>query len=134
MTGGAGNLGLVAIRGLLEHGATGIAIFDLLTTLVSAQSEIQKLQSEFPQANIIAMEVDVTDENLVEKAIGEVKSKLGSINMLLCFAGVVATNHAMDVSPAEWRRVLEINTTGSWLCAQAVSKYMSSTRPHYQRG
>lgn len=124
VTGGAGHLGLAAIQGLLEHGATGIAIFDLLTTLVSAQSEIQKLQKEFPQAKILTLEVDVTDENMVDKAVQEVKSTLGSIDILLCFAGVVANTHAIDVPPAEWRRVMEINTTGSWLCAQAVSKFV----------
>ncbi|KAF7783228.1 hypothetical protein Agabi119p4_2604 [Agaricus bisporus var. burnettii] len=124
VTGGAGNLGLEAIRGLLEHGATGIAIFDLLQTLTSARSEIQSLHTDFPQANIITLEVDVTDDKAVEKAVEETKSKLGSINALLCFAGVVATTHALEMSPAEWRRVLEINTTGSFLCAQAVAKHM----------
>lgn len=71
---------------------------------------------------MIVVEVDVTDEDKVEKAVEEVKLTLGTVDMLLCFAGVVATTHAVDVTPAEWRRVLEINTTGSWLCAQATSK------------
>ncbi|KAF9449249.1 NAD(P)-binding protein [Macrolepiota fuliginosa MF-IS2] len=124
VTGGAGHLGLAAVQGLLEHGATGIAVFDLPATLVSAQAEIRKLQTEFPQARFIALEVDITDENAIDKAIQEVKSTLGAIDMLLCFAGVVANTHSVDVTPAEWKRVLEINTTGSWLCAQAVAKQM----------
>ncbi|KAF5354966.1 hypothetical protein D9756_005616 [Leucocoprinus leucothites] len=124
VTGGAGNLGLVAIQALLEHGATGIAIFDVLSTLVPAQSEIQRLQAEFPQAKLIVVEVDITEDKKVEKAVEEAKLMLGTIDMLLCFAGVVATTHAVDVTPAEWRRVLDINMTGSWLCAQAVSKFV----------
>jgi NAD(P)-dependent dehydrogenase (short-subunit alcohol dehydrogenase family) len=122
VTGGAGHLGLAAVQALFEHGASGILIFDLLSTLVSAQSEIQRLQAEFPQAKLVVVDVDVTDEKKVKKSVEEAKSTLGSIDMLLCFAGVVANTHAVDVTPAEWRRVLEINTTGSWLCAQAASR------------
>jgi sorbose reductase len=49
---------------------------------------------------------------------------LGDIDILLCFAGVVGCTHALEMSAAEWRRTLEINTTGSFLCAQAVAKQM----------
>lgn len=122
VTGGAGNLALAAIRGLLEHGATGIAIFDLLPTIKSSEAEIQGLKTEFPQASIEAIAVDVTDEKAVEKAVEEAKLRLGSITMLLCFAGIVACTHALEMSPAEWRRIFDVNATGSFLCAQAVAK------------
>jgi NAD(P)-dependent dehydrogenase (short-subunit alcohol dehydrogenase family) len=49
---------------------------------------------------------------------------LGSVDHLLCFAGVVGCQHALDMTAAEWRRVLDINTTGGFLCAQAVAKQM----------
>lgn len=64
---------------------------------------------------MIVVEVDITEDKKVEKAVEEAKLMLGTIDMLLCFAGVVATTHAVDVTPAEWRRVLDINMTGSWL-------------------
>jgi sorbose reductase len=49
---------------------------------------------------------------------------IGSVDHLLCFAGVVGCQHAIDMTAAEWRRTLDINTTGSFLCAQACAKNM----------
>jgi NAD(P)-dependent dehydrogenase (short-subunit alcohol dehydrogenase family) len=49
---------------------------------------------------------------------------LGSVDHLLCFAGVVGCQHAIDMTAAEWRSTLDINTTGSFLCAQACAKNM----------
>jgi sorbose reductase len=64
----------------------------------------------------------VTDEDAIAKGVEETVKELGSIDMLLCFAGVVATEHAEKVPASQFRRVLDINTTGSWLCAQAVGR------------
>jgi sorbose reductase len=49
---------------------------------------------------------------------------IGSVDHLLCFAGVVGCQHALDMKSAEWRRVLNINTTGSFICAQAAARQM----------
>jgi sorbose reductase len=46
------------------------------------------------------------------------------VDHLLCFAGVVGCQHALAMTAAEWRRVLDINTTGAFLCAQAAAKQM----------
>lgn len=48
----------------------------------------------------------------------------GSIDILLCFAGVVGCLHAIEMTPEQWRRTIDINTTGSFLCAQAAAKQM----------
>jgi sorbose reductase len=39
---------------------------------------------------------------------------------------VVSCVHAIDITPEEWRQTLDINTTGSFLCAQAAAKHMIS--------
>lgn len=122
VTGGAGVLGLCAARALLEHGASGIAIFDMADSISSSQASIASLADEFPNAAVLAMVVDVTDENIVEAAVVEAAGKFGTVDMLLCFAGIVSSTDAIDMAPASWRKVLEVNTTGSWLCAQAVAR------------
>lgn len=73
-------------------------------------------------AKIITKTVDVTDEQGVQSAVQETASELGSVDLLLCFAGVVGCAHAVEIRSEEWRRTLDINTTGSWLCAQAVAR------------
>lgn len=122
VTGGAGGIGSVACRALLEHGLKGLAIFDLYP--VEAQITIDRLQKEFPTAVITFTKVDVTKADSVAEAVAKAESQLGPINVLLCFAGITNAVHALDISEDEWRKMFEINTMGSFLCAQAVAKAM----------
>jgi NAD(P)-dependent dehydrogenase (short-subunit alcohol dehydrogenase family) len=68
--------------------------------------------------------VNVKDDIAVKNIFEDVRSSLGSIDSLLCFAGIVSCQHAIEMGADEWRRVLDINTTGSFLCAQAAAKAM----------
>ena len=62
-------------------------IFDV--NPAQAQSKIDELQAEFPAAKIRAKTVDITDDVAVNKAVIETAEALGSVDILLCFAGVV---------------------------------------------
>ncbi|KAI0159145.1 hypothetical protein BJ166DRAFT_529472 [Pestalotiopsis sp. NC0098] len=124
VTGGAGDLGFTASRALLEHGLSGLVIFDLLETRAAAD-RVAALAAAFPDAKISFQRVDVTDEADVGAAVEAVARDLGSVDVLLAFAGVASCAHAAEVSAAEWRRALDINATGSFLCAQAVARVQS---------
>lgn len=122
VTGGAGGIGSVACRALLEHGLQGLAIFDLFPD--EARITIDRLQKEFPKAAIVFTKVDVTSADSVAEAVAKAESQLGPINVLLSFAGITNAVHALDISEREWRKMFEVNTMGSFLCAQAVAKSM----------
>ncbi|TVY55689.1 NADP-dependent mannitol dehydrogenase [Lachnellula cervina] len=122
VTGGAGSLGFAAARALLEHGLTGLVLFDV--NPAQAQTKVEELEKEFPGAKIAFKQVDITDDVAVAKGVEEAASLLGSIDVLLCFAGVVGCHHAIDMTAAQWRKILDINTTGSFLVSQAVAKQM----------
>ncbi|RDW87496.1 oxidoreductase-7 [Coleophoma crateriformis] len=122
ITGGAGALGFAASRALLEHGLSGLMIFDVNPG--QAQAKIDELAAEFPAAKIRATKVDITDEIALNEAVVKTAAELGSVDCLFCFAGVVDCTHAIDMGASQWRRTLDINTTGSFLCAQAVAKQM----------
>ena len=53
VTGGAGMLALTSARALLEHGLTGLALFDLPSAIEKGENAIEALQIEFPSAKII---------------------------------------------------------------------------------
>lgn len=122
VTGGTGTLGLAVCHALLEHGLSGLAIFDVN----SAQSEIlvQSLRDRFPEHRIAVLQVDVTDETAVRKATETAVEQFSSINHLFCFSGIVGCVNAIDMTSTQWRRVIDVNTTGSFLCAQAVARHM----------
>jgi NAD(P)-dependent dehydrogenase (short-subunit alcohol dehydrogenase family) len=97
-------------------------IFDV--NPAQAKEKIDELAAEFPAAKIKSKKVDITDDVAVNEAVVETAQLLGSVNILLCFAGVVGCTHAIAMTAAEWRRTLDINTTGSFLCAQAAARQM----------
>jgi len=122
VTGGAGTLALVNARALLEHGLSGLALFDLDPS--HASTEIAALRTDFPHATILTEQVNVTDAAQVQMAVDRVAQELRSIDVLICFAGVVGCQHAVEMTPDEWKRTLDVNTTGAFFCAQAVARYV----------
>lgn len=122
ITGGAGTLALECARALLEHGLSGLALLDINPQ--QAAGPITNLIAEFPSVQIITKQVDVRDSESINAAVAEAAKRLGSVDMLCCFAGVVGCTHATDMTLEEWKCTMDINCTGSFLCAQAVAKQM----------
>ncbi|CAH0046908.1 unnamed protein product [Clonostachys solani] len=120
VTGGAGTLGLFACDALLEHGLEGLMIFDVN----ASEKQIAALQTKFPNAEIQFQKVDVTDEDTIQAAVAQTALLLGSVDTLLCFVGVVGCVESLEMPISQWRRILDINTTGSFICAQAVARQM----------
>ncbi|KAK9459713.1 uncharacterized protein V1516DRAFT_680600 [Lipomyces oligophaga] len=118
ITGGARGLGFDAAFALLEHGASKVALLD-----ISDGSEaVAHLQKLHPTANIVYWRVNVTDADMVDKVVSELAELFGQLDILLSFAGIVNCEFAIDHSPETWRRVLDVNTTGTFLIARAFGK------------
>jgi len=64
--------------------------------------------------------LDITDEAAVEAWIGG----LAGLTGLVCAAGISANTPTLTAAPAAFRRVLEVNVTGSFLLAQAAARRM----------
>lgn len=122
VTGGAGTLGLHSCHALLEHGLRGLMIFDVNSD--NSKKEIAQMQAKFPAAKILTQKVDVTDEAAVQKAMEETVRVLGWIDNLICFVGVVGCVETLEMPVSQWRKILDINTTGSFICAQAAARQM----------
>jgi len=124
VTGGAGNLGFSTARALLEHGASGCCLWDLEDSIRASQAQILKLATDFPERRIFSIAVDVTDNLGIAEAVSTVVKTLGSLNHIFCFAGIVGCYHAIDQSETGFRKIIDVNTTGAFLCAQAAARQM----------
>ncbi|KAI5918664.1 hypothetical protein F4810DRAFT_715267 [Camillea tinctor] len=122
VTGGAGDLGFAACRALLEHGLEGLVVFDM--NPAEAEARTKTLKSDFPNAVIRFLKVDVTDENAVNAAVDESVQSVGPITTLLNFAGIVGCGHALDWSAKEWNRLINVNTVGGFLVAKSIARTM----------
>ncbi|KIL87471.1 gluconate 5-dehydrogenase [Fusarium avenaceum] len=125
VTGGAGDIGSVACRALLEHGLQGLAILDLHPD--AGQKTVDSLQAEFPEAKITFTKVDVTDPESVTAAVATSEQAIGPVNICLCFAGIAFAANALDITPQQFRTMFDVNTTGAFLVAQAVAKSIASS-------
>lgn len=120
--GGAGTLGLRACDALLEHGLAGLMILDINPD--NSAKEIAALRAKFPATMIRTLPVDVTDEVAVDAAVEETARELGSVDILVSFVGVVGCVPTLEMPASQWRKIIDINTTGTFICAQAVARRM----------
>lgn len=121
VTGGARGLGFSMAEGLCSVGLKGIAILDVQTDL--GLDAIQKLHSAYGvQAQFY--KVDVRDEVAVNEIMDSIERDLGSIDVVVNSAGVADLVHAEEYPSDKFRRVIDINLTGSFLVTQAAAKKM----------
>lgn len=109
----------------MEHGLTGLILFDLSSTFDTSDQDIQALRRDFPDVPIATKVVDVTNASRVDEAVEQSAKEFETLDILLCYAGIVSCVPTLDVAPEQWRKTLDVNTTGSFLCAQAVAKRMA---------
>jgi meso-butanediol dehydrogenase / (S,S)-butanediol dehydrogenase / diacetyl reductase len=69
-------------------------------------------------------ELDVTDERRVPVAVRDAASVMGGLDLAVCNAGVLSVAPVVELAAAEWRRVLDVNATGTFLVAQAAARTM----------
>ncbi|MDP4989839.1 MAG: SDR family oxidoreductase [Marivita lacus] len=81
-------------------------------------------------ANALPLPCDVTDEAQVAAAFGVVMERWGRLDALFNNAGAGVFGATIDEIPLEdWKRCIDVNLTGSFLCAQAAFARMRAQDP-----
>ena len=75
-----------------------------------------------PGGEAMAVAADVSDEAGVEAMLGAVVARFGTLHVLVNNAGIQADAAFVEMSLADWRRVIEVNLTGQFLCARAAAR------------
>ena len=118
---GAGGLGGAIAAGFAAHGAA-VAVADLDGIRALAFADDLAAEHGVLTAGVA---VDVTDEVSVREMMAVVVRDLGRLDVLVNAAGVTVRTRAEHLAPADWRRVLEVNATGTFLCCQAAGAHMA---------
>jgi len=119
VTGGNTGLGEAFARALVEAGA-GVAL--AARTRERSESVAEEISDSAGKA--IAVDLDVTDPEQVDRMLEEVTERLGPVDILVNNAGVCYHRPAVEVSPEEWHDVFDVNVHGLWNCAQRVGRRM----------
>ncbi|KAK3673218.1 hypothetical protein LTR78_006763 [Recurvomyces mirabilis] len=122
ITGGARGLGNAIAVSFAKEGASGIALVDILDETAFAEG---KAAVEACGIKCITIHADVTDESQVESAIAETVKEFGRIDYAANFAGIAGPlSSVVDTDTNAWKRVLEVNALGVWLCMKHEIKQM----------
>lgn len=122
ITGGARGLGNNMARACAEAGAKAIVIFDANQELGDEAAGELHHKTGLP---VTFFKVDVRDHSAINAAVESVVEVYGAPDVLINSAGIADSNiKAETYDPAMFRRLIDINLTGSFLMSQAVGRAM----------
>ncbi len=120
VTGASSGLGVVFAETLAEHGVNLVIAARRYERLVEVAEDI----SNKHDVKVIPVKVDVSQEDQVISMTKTAIEKFGSIEILVNNAGIASLSPSVNMSLEEWRKVIDINLTGVFLCARTAAREM----------
>jgi 3-oxoacyl-[acyl-carrier protein] reductase len=115
VTGAARGIGLAIAERLLDSGAA-VAVWDF-----DERQLAETAPALHARGTVAPVEVDVTDEDAVVRAARETEALLGPVDLLVNNAGIGGPIlQTWEYDAATFRRVLDVNVTGVFLCCKAL--------------
>ncbi|MEP0941251.1 MAG: L-iditol 2-dehydrogenase [Rhizobiaceae bacterium] len=116
ITGSARGIGLAFAKAYIGEGAQ-VAIADI---------DIQRARSSAAALGeaAIAVEMDVTNQQSIDRAIAETISAFGQIDILINNAAIFSASPITEIDRQDYQRVFDINVSGTLFTMQAVARHM----------
>ncbi|NLC31785.1 MAG: SDR family oxidoreductase [Clostridiales bacterium] len=117
VTGGGQGIGQVVAQGLAQAGAK---------VVIMNRANVEDTVSLIKSAGGTAMGVqaDVTSEKQVDAALQKVLEAYGTIDIVVNNAGICMHQSTLEMTPEDFRRVLDVNLTGTFIVARAAGRIM----------
>ncbi len=117
---GIGGIGRAIALGLAARGVH-VAAADLDGERAAAAAEAVRSLG----VDAVSVAVEITDEQSVRRAADAVFDAFARVDILVNVAGVTVRTRAEDLPVAEWRRVLDVNATGTFITCQVFGAHMA---------
>jgi NAD(P)-dependent dehydrogenase (short-subunit alcohol dehydrogenase family) len=126
VTGAASGIGAACVRRFVDEGARVVGV-DLNPPTVPLDLDDRSAVEFAP--------CDVRDESAVRDVIAAIVQQHGRLDAVVNAAGVAGGGPGHLVDESEWRRVIDINLTGTWLVAKhAIAQMLEQARDEDERG
>jgi 3-oxoacyl-[acyl-carrier protein] reductase len=120
VTGGSRGIGRAIVLALARQGVSVAACYHRESEAVESLSgELEAIGGDSYVAK-----ADVSDPDEVDRLVGEVCERFGTIDVLVNNAGVVSHRMLADLDLEEWRRVIDTNLTALYLVTKGVVEVM----------
>lgn len=119
VTGAARGIGRAIAQRLLADG-TQVVLADI--DLAAARQTVRELD---PPGSLASAEyLDTGDIASIRVLVGGVAARLGRISILVNNAGIIDPAPALEMSEAQWDRVVDVDLKGLFFCSQEVARHM----------
>jgi NAD(P)-dependent dehydrogenase (short-subunit alcohol dehydrogenase family) len=118
VTGGGSGIGLATARAFAACGCR-IALLDVNPALLEAAATELASRTE-----VATLHASVSDPDAVQRAFASAVARFGAIDVLFGSAGISMNRPTLDLTYEEWRRAIDVNLTGVFLCSQAAARHM----------
>lgn len=129
ITGAASGIGRACANALFAAGGKLVLVDSQDAALAETVGE---LGATGPLSDILALCLDITDENGMARMAAEAVSRFGRIDVLVAAAGILRLGQTLktvcDTPLAEWKAVIGTNLTGTFLSNRAVLPQMIAQR------
>jgi 3-oxoacyl-[acyl-carrier protein] reductase len=115
VTGASGGIGNSIVEKLNECGANVLASGTRL-------EKLEELKSKFN--NIKILKFDISQSDKIEEFINNAANELGGLDCIVNNAGITQDNLAIRMSIDEWKKVIDINLTSTFLMSKFAIKKM----------
>ncbi len=120
VTGGASGIGKGIVVRYMQDGAK-VAIADL--NMEAAEETAKELNAILP-GEAMAVEMDVTDETMVNDGVAQVVKDWGRVDVLVSNAGIQIVHKVENFPYDAWKKMLAIHLDGAFLTSKAVIPHM----------
>ena len=117
VTGGARGIGF-SLAEAFAAGGMNVALLDLLDTVGESAEKIAQAHG----VDAVGIAIDVTDQQAMAAAFGQVSAEIGTPQVLVAAAGICVWHDSVDVPAEQWRKVISVNLDGTFFAAQAFAK------------
>jgi sorbitol-6-phosphate 2-dehydrogenase len=120
VTGGAQGLGKAISHRLSLEGAHVIVADINLEGSEEVAAEIR----ESTGRKALGLQVDVSNEGMVEAMFNQIIAEFGRLDIMVSNAGVLFSGAVDEIATEKWRKVVEINLVGYFLCLRYAASFM----------
>lgn len=121
VTGGTRGIGFSIVKTYLDNGAAVALCGSRQETVDKA---LDKLKEINPDYKVIGLCPDLQNAQEVAKAVDTVKNEFGKFDIMVNNAGISARESLYDYKPEDFVKIMELNVTAVFNCAQAAARVM----------
>jgi glucose 1-dehydrogenase len=120
VTGGDSGIGRSTCLELAAHGAA-VAINHVGD---AAEAESMAAAIEETGGRAVPVQMDVSQEDDVRRGFAKAREALGGLDLFVNNAGVEEPYELVEMPLASWRKILDVNLTGAFLCCREAARLM----------